>query len=132
MVPWPIALLTLFFGVIAAASGATAWKVLNGASERSLTWAVAWLALSIAIACGLPLLKRWARRLAVIGTWGLALMTLAVSAFLILSGRPLAALGSTLATVVYLVVIRYLGRPSVKTYFTSEKNTSEKNVSEVR
>ena len=117
MVPWPIALLTLFFGVIAAASGATAWKVLNGVSERSFTWSVAWLALSMAIACGLPLLKPWARKLAVIGTWLLAVMTLAISAFLILSGRPLAALGSTLGTVVYLIIIRYLGRPAVKAFF---------------
>ena len=120
MVPWPIALLTLFFGVIAAASGAMVWKVLTGASERSFTWSVAWLVLSMAIACGLPLLKPWARTLAVVGTWLLALMTLAISALLVLSGKPLVALGATLGTIVYLLIIRYLGRADVKAYFNKK------------
>ena len=117
MVPWPVALLTLFYGLLAAVSGVGVWKIVTGAADRPLLWPVAWLALSVAVMCGLPLLKSWARRLAVAGSAGLGLVTLGFALLIAGAGRPgLGLLGALLAGT-HLVVIRYLRRPSVKGYF---------------
>ena len=119
MVPWPIAALTLFYGAMAAAASAAVWKVLMGAVQRPLIWPLAWLGLSAAAAYGLPLLKPWARAVAIAGAWLMAVTTLSLAALLITGGKPVVALGATLGTLVYLVIIRYLGRPTVKAYFNS-------------
>ena len=117
MVPWPIALLTLFYGLLAAVTGATVWKIITGTLQRSIVWPVVWLALSTAVMCGLPLLKPWARRLALIGSAGLGLITLAVALLVAGAGRPgLGMLGALLAGT-HVIVIRYLRRPTVKAYF---------------
>ncbi|OGX29264.1 MAG: hypothetical protein A3B78_01430 [Omnitrophica WOR_2 bacterium RIFCSPHIGHO2_02_FULL_67_20] len=117
MVPWPIALLTLFYGLLAAVTGAAAWKILTGAADRPLLWPAVWLGLSVAVMCGLPLLKPWARRLAIAGSAGLGLVTLGFALLIAGSGRPgLGVMGALLAGT-HLVVIRYLRRPEVKRLF---------------
>ncbi|MBI3010872.1 MAG: hypothetical protein HYY58_00040 [Candidatus Omnitrophica bacterium] len=93
--PWPIALLSLFYGVIATLSAATLWKTLSGASDRPLLWPAMWLALSTGVMCGLPLLKPWARGLAVAASALLVAITLAVAGVVVLAGRPLMALVAT-------------------------------------
>ena len=125
MVPWPIALLTLFFGVIATIAAATVWKIVSGASDQPLVWPLVWLGLSCAAMCGLPLLKPWARTLAVAGSWLMALATLSLAALLVVSGKSIVALGATLGTLVYLIIIRYLGRADVKAYFCGKQIRSE-------
>jgi hypothetical protein len=117
MVPWPIALLTLFYGVIATISAATVWKIVTGVSGQSLIWPVAWLALSGSAMCGLPLLKPWARGLAVFGSALLALVSLAFAGLLVMAGQPLGGLLATLGAAIHVLVIRYLQRPVVKAYF---------------
>ena len=117
MVPWPIALLTLFYGMLAAVSGVGVWKIVTGVVHRSLVWPVAWLGLSVAVMCGLPLLKPWARRLAVAGSAGLGVVTLGGALLIAGAGRPgLGVLGTLLAGT-HLIVIRYLRRSEVKAYF---------------
>ncbi|MDP3723442.1 MAG: hypothetical protein Q8R91_08105 [Candidatus Omnitrophota bacterium] len=119
MVPWPIALLTLFYGLIAALSAVMVWKVVAGMSERPLGWPLAWLVMSAGAMVGLPLLKPWARHLA-IGTSLLLLgLTLAVAGALIVSGRPLGALLAACGAAVHVVVIRYVTQPRVKAWFAS-------------
>ena len=122
MVPWPIALLSLFYGIVAAASAATLWKVLVGAVERPVAWPLCWLVLSAGAMCGLPLLRSWGRRFAVWTSSLLTASTLAGSALLVASGRPVAGLAVTFSTAFHLLVIRYLTRPSVRHWFgeTSE------------
>lgn len=117
MMPWPIAILTLLYGVIAAASGAAIWKISQGLSDRSPVWPAAWLALAVGVMCGLPLLKSWARALAMAGSVVLMAVTLSVAGILVMGGRPLWALLATLGAGVHVVIIRYLRRPSVKGYF---------------
>ena len=117
MVPWPIALLTLFYGLLAAVTGATVWKIVTGTLERPIVWPAAWLALSVAVMCGLPLFKPWARRLAVVGSAGLGLVTLGVALLIAGAGRPGFGLLGALLAGTHLIVIRYLRRPSVKAYF---------------
>lgn len=119
MVPWPIALLSLFYGVIATVSAATLWQILSGASDRPLLWPAMWLALSTGVMCGLPLLKPWARTLAIVASALMVLMTLAVAGLLVTSGRPFASLGATLAAGLHFFVIRYLQRPAIRAYFAS-------------
>ena len=117
MIPWPIALLTLFYGALAAASAATVWKIAIGLTDRPISWPLAWLAASVGLMCGLPLLKPWARQLAIAGSWMLVATTLAIAGLLARADRPIAALGATLGCTIHLIVIRYLGRPSVKVHF---------------
>ena len=117
MIPWPIALLTLFYGVIATLSASAAWKVVSGMSERPMLWPLAWLALALSTACGLALLRPWGRRLAVAGSVIMALVTLALAGLLVMGGHPVAALLATVAASVHVIVIRYLGRPVVRGYF---------------
>ena len=117
MVPWPVALLTLFYGVLAAASAATVWKIATGMVTRPIGWPLAWLALCGAVMCGLPLLRSWARRMAILASALLAVVTVATAGLIVMAGRPLAALLATLSATVHIVTIRYLQRPAVKAYF---------------
>ena len=119
MVPWPIALLTLFYGVVATTSAATVWRVSAGAADRSLVWPLAWLALSGSLMCGLPLLRSWARRLAMAGSTLLVLVTLSMAGLFVMGARPLLGLLATVGTAVHVIVIRYLQRPTVKAYFNT-------------
>ena len=117
MVPWPIALLTIFYGMLAAVSGVGVWKIVTGAVHRPLLWPVVWLGLSVAVMCGLPLLKSWARWLAVAGSAGLGVVTLGGALLIAGAGRPgLGFMGALLAGT-HVIVIRYLQRPTVKAYF---------------
>ena len=127
MVPWPIALLTLLYGVIAAISSATAWKILSGASGRSVLWPVTWLALSAGAMCGLPLLKPWARRAAIATSTLLAVATLAIAGVLVAAHRPIGALLATISVSVHVLSIRYLQRPAIKAYFGLRNATLELN-----
>lgn len=117
MVPWPIALLALFYGVIASASAATTWKAISGVADRSPVWPLAWLALSASLMCGLPLLKPWARTLAMAASTLLVLVTLSMAGLFVMGGQPLIGLLATMGTAVHVIAIRYLQRPTVKAYF---------------
>ena len=123
MVPWPIALLTIFYGAIASLSAATVWRAVSGASDRPLIWPAMWLALSAGIMFGLPLLKVWARRLAIVASVLLMLSTLGVAGRIVMAGRPLVGLAATVGAAVHVIVIRYLQRPAVKAYFEYSHNT---------
>ncbi len=117
MIPWPIALLSLFYGVLTAASAATVWKILTGALHQPLLWALAWLALSVGAMCGLALLKSWGRALAIFGSVLMAVLTLAVAGLCAINGHPFGGLLSTVGAGIHLIVIRYLRRPMVRAYF---------------
>lgn len=117
MVPWPIALLSLFYTTLAVVSAATLWKILTGESPQSLAWAAVWFGLSAGLMCGLPLLKPWARRLAVYVSWLLVVTTLAIAGVLVAGGRPLGVLWTTVASGMQVLVIRYLRRPTVRAWF---------------
>ena len=117
MIPWPIALLALFYGVVAAMSAANLWKILVGVSDKPIAWALVWLVLSAGAMCGLALLQSWGRRFAVWTSSLLTASTLAASALLVAAGRPGAGLAVTLSAAFHLLVIRYLTRPLVKALF---------------
>jgi hypothetical protein len=118
MIPWPLALLTLFYGALAAFCGATLWKISTGVIERSAFWPLAWLALSGAVVCGLPLLKPWSRTLAIAGSIGLGIVTIGFALIIAGSGHPGLGMAGALLSGMHLVVIRYLRRPAVKVYFS--------------
>ena len=117
MIPWPIALLSLFYGAIATCSVVAAWNILTGRSHQLLIWALVWLGVSGGAMCGLPLLKSWARHLAIFGSTVMAVLVLAVAGLLVMSGRPLGGLVATLAAGIHVLIIRYLRRPAVKAWF---------------
>lgn len=118
MVPWPVALLSLFYGILATLSAASVWRALIGDSQRSLVWPIVWFAVSASVMCGLPLLKSWARQLAVFSSACLALLMLSAAGLFAMGQQPLGGLLATLGAGVHLVIIRYLRRPVVKAYFT--------------
>ena len=117
MIPVPIALLALFYAVIAAASGVSVWRVVIGASRQSILWPAAWLALSLCAMFGLALLKPWSRTVAIIGFSALCAVTLGVAGLMVASHRPIGGLIAALFSGMYLLGIRYLQRPSTKAYF---------------
>lgn len=117
MVPWPIALLSVFYGILAASAAAMAWKAIAGLGHQGWVGPAVWLAISAALMIGLPLLKAWARRLAIIGSGVLLLVALGVAGICVTQGRPGWALLSTLTASFHVLVIRYLQRPSIKEYF---------------
>ncbi len=117
MIPLPIALLTLFYGVVAATSGASLWKVVIGSSAQHFIWPLLWFALSLGAMCGLALLRGWGRQLAVWTSALLTVTTLATAALFISTGRPGLALAVTFSVVCHVLAIRYLQRPIVKTLF---------------
>lgn len=126
MIPWPIALLSVCYGLVAAVSATLVWKVATGAAHQPLVWPVAWLALSGGIMCGLPLLKPWARRLAIVGSGLLMVVTLSVAGLLIINGRPLAGLLATIGASLHVIVIRYLNRPQVRVWFHMTPKLTER------
>ncbi len=117
MVPWPIALLSLGYAVLMTVSLASVWQIVSGAVVRPLVWPLAWLLLSAAVMCGLPLLKPWARRLAIAGSLWLLVTALAIAGALVAQGRPGLGLAAALGSGVHVLIIRYLQRPAVKQYF---------------
>ena len=117
MIPWPVALLALFYCVIATMSAGMAWNILCGASQQPLSWALAWLAISGGAMCGLPLLKPWGRCLALWTSWMLIGATLAVAGGLVAAGKPVVGLVVTFSTACHYLMVRYLKRPSVKAWF---------------
>ncbi len=125
MIPWPIALLTLFYGVLAAASAAGVLRILSGLDHRQLFWVAAWLILCSVVMCGLPLLKSWARMLAIIGSLLMTVMTLTVAALLVATDRPGIALAATFAAAIHVLIIRYLQRPVVQRLFEDGARSSE-------
>ena len=118
MVPWPIALLTLFYGAITALSAATLWKIALGWVHQSPVWAVVWLVCSAGAVVGLVWLRPWGRRLAIVTSWLLIASTLAISGLLVVGKQPLAGLLVTFSTACHYLMIRYLSRPAVKMLFS--------------
>ena len=117
MVPWPIALLTLFYGAIAALSAATVWHIMIGVATRSLAAHVGWLILSAGAMCGLPLLKPWGRSLAMATSLLLMGVLLAMAALVVGANRPWLGLATAMVAAMQMVPIRYLQRPQVKQLF---------------
>jgi hypothetical protein len=117
MIPWPIALLSVFYAMVATLSAAMVWRIATGAVSRPLLWPILWLAVSAGVVCGLPLLKPWARALTVVTSWLMVALTLAVAGLVVAAGRPAIGLLATLSGAVHVVAIRYLQRPAVKAYF---------------
>lgn len=120
MVPWPIALLTLWYAVIASTSAATMWKIASGLQAGSLVWPAMWAVASAGVIVGLALLKPWGRRLALWIAVALLVSALASALARLAQAEP-SPRDSLLATgmaVVQVIVIRYVTRPHVKKWFT--------------
>ena len=117
MVPWPIALLALFYGAVASYSAASLWKIILGLSRQSPLWAVLWFSFSAAATSGLAWLKPWGRRFAMGTSWLLIISTLAVAALYIAAGKPSVGLLITFTTGCHYLMIRYLKRPNVVVWF---------------
>jgi hypothetical protein len=134
MIPWPIAVLTLFYGVIATVaaahawrmvvSGSLAWAVLHKASISPFVWALVWVGVASAAMVGLPLRRLWGRSLAMITSWLLILTTLALAGVLVASGKPGLGLAVTFSVACHYLMIRYLKRPMVVAWFRSREGSA--------
>ncbi len=119
MIPWPIAFLSLFFAVIAAASAANLWKVVSGMSQQFIVWPIVWLGVSAGAMCGLALLKSWGRMLAIAGFIALCAVMLALAGLLALAHHPVGAVLSAVMAGAHLAAIRYLQRGATRAYFNT-------------
>ncbi len=125
MIPWPIAVVTVWFLVLAVASAGTVWRMSQTAWQPWLVWPFLWCSLSTALVVGLAWLKPWARTVAI---WGSLLMMLsnlgvALMAAITTSPEPTRSLSATGLAGLHLFVIRYLTRPHVKTWFEGPAGT---------
>ena len=123
MIPLPIALLALLYGVVAATSGAALWQVVIGRSAQSFVWPSLWLTLSSGAMCGLALLRSWGRRMAVWTSALLTATTLATAALFVSAGRPGLALVVTFSVICHVLAIRYLQRPIVRALFAANRDS---------
>lgn len=118
MIPWPIAILALLYGVVASCAALTSWKIAMGLLSRPLLIQLAWLALSTGATIGLLFLKPWGRLLA-LGTSLLLMVALfAVSSMLVFAARERGwGMLVALIAALQLLPIRYLRLPKVKALF---------------
>ncbi len=126
MVPWPIALLVLWYAGLATASAATLWKLWHGQVHGAILWLSVWCGVSAVLVVGLAWLKPWARKLAIWSS-GLILVGALANAGLAIAQAAPQPMRSVLATgiaSIQLVVIRYLTRPHVKAWFKSSGRLS--------
>ena len=118
MIPWPIALLALLYGVVAALAAQSSWTIISGVSSRPLLVHLAWLGLSTGATAGLLFLKPWGRLLAIWTSILLMVVLLAVSGMLVLGAKE-HGFGFLVAVMaaVQMLTIRYLRLPKVKALF---------------
>ena len=117
MIPWPLALLSLFDAVVATISAATLWQIATGVAARPLVWPLVWLTLSGGAMVGLPLLKPWGRAVTIAASILMTATTLAIAAALVAAGRPGLSLLATVSAGAHVLAIRYLRRPAIKLLF---------------
>ena len=120
MVPWPLAALSILYGLLAFLSAVRLVECIAQQSAAGVAWTALWLVLAAGACIGLPAQKEWARRFAVIGA--ALFLTGAVVSALVLVVRtpphPKFALLDTLLAGTALIVIRYLRRPVIKSKFS--------------
>ncbi len=117
MVPWPIALLALWYGALAASTGAMLWRAADRMAWGWSATASLLAGCSAAAAIGLPLFKSWALRLAVAVEWLVAFGLLLAAMGCVAAGRPGWGLGVTVAAGSQWIIVRYLRRPAVQSLF---------------
>ena len=120
MIPWPLAALSILYGLLAFLSAVRLVECIAQPSAVGVAWTALWLVLAAGACIGLPAQKEWGRRFAVVGA---ALFTVAaIIGAVVLVVRtpphPKFALLDTLLAGVALVVIRYLRRPVIKSKFS--------------
>ena len=120
MIPWPIALLSVFYALIATSAAAQCYKIALGALDKPLAPQVAWLLVAGGAMIGLPMRRVWGRWCAIACAWWMTFTVLAIAAWLISQREPGWGLVAGLGTVVPLVAARYLTRPKVKSWFTDK------------
>ncbi len=118
MIPWPIGLLALWYGAVAALAARSCWMIMSGMSSRPLVVHLAWLVLSAGATMGLLGLKPWGRQMAIWTSILLMVVLLAVSGMLVLAAKEhgFGFLMAMLAAA-QMLPIRYLRLPKVKTLF---------------
>ena len=119
MIPWPLAALSILYGLLAFLSAVQMVTCIAQQSAAGVVWTALWLVLAAGACIGLPAQKEWGRRFAVVGA---ALFTVAaiIGAVVLVvhtPPQPQQALLETLLAGVALIVVRYLRRPIVKAQF---------------
>ncbi len=119
MIPWPLAALSMLYGLLAFLSVVRLTACLAQHDVMSSVWTALWLAVTAGACIGLPGQKEWGRRCAV---GGAALFTAAaiISAVVVVvrvPPQPRYALLDTLLAGAALIVMRYLRRPVIKAQF---------------
>ena len=127
MIPWPIALLSLFYAAVAASSTSTLWRVAVGQLHRSVVWPAIWFTASAALVMGLAFLKPWARTLAVWSSTVMVATSLGAAGLAIVRAHPepWQSLCATGIAGAHLMVIRYLTRPHVRVWFGASELVKE-------
>ena len=121
MIPWPIALLVIWYAAIATAAAAKLWQMGPALASQSGWWIGLWAGLSLVLVIGLAWLKPWARMAAIGGSLLMTVGAILGALRAVAQVPPSMSQSLTAMAVasVNLVVIRYLTRPHVKAWFGS-------------
>jgi len=115
MIPWPIAVLSTWFGILAACA---AFNALTTSLIGVAVWSWLWCGVAFLTTITLATMRVWARRMAVgVAVFFMAGALLAALGTAMLAQHPLRILVSTAMAGVHLIVARYLTRPRVKAWF---------------
>ena len=119
MIPWPLAALSILYGLLAFLSVVRLTECLARGMLAGGLWSMLWVVVASGACIGLPGQKEWGRRLAVFGA--ILFMAAALIGAVILVVRvppqPRLALLETLLAGLALMVLRYLTRPHIKGQF---------------
>ena len=119
MIPWPLAALSLLYGLLAFLSAVRLVECLARGMAAGVAWMAVWVVIASGACVGLPAQKEWGRRFAVVGAvlFTAAAIVGAVVLVVRVPPQPQQALLETVLAGVALVVIRYLSRPVIKAKF---------------
>ena len=120
MIPWPLAALSILYGLLAFLSAVRLVECIAQPSAVGIAWTALWLVLAAGACIGLPAQKEWGRRFAVVGAtlFTAAAIVGAVLLVVRVPPQPQQALLETMLAGTAIIVIRYLKRPVIKSQFS--------------
>ena len=126
MIPWPLAALSVLYGLLAFLSAVRLVECIAQQSSAGIVWTVLWLVIASGACIGLPAQKEWGRRFAVVGAalFTVAAIIGAVVLVVRVPPHPQQALLETVLAGVALIIIRYLRRPVIKAQFQASQQAS--------
>ncbi len=116
-VPSLLAVVCLVYGALAAALGASLYRMLVQNEPGNLVTTGGGFVVAVFVVYGLAFMRKWAWKLTLFASYILVVFGLGLSGLYVLSGYPFYGVIATCVSGLQFVVIRYLKRPVIRTLF---------------